>query len=164
MLLFYMADEASRSYTTAWSVLQLVLALPTAAILLVERRTRYYSIGVGLMLLLVLFEWLVITPQLDWLGRTIDFIPAKTASTTRNQYWNLRAVYLWIEILKILLGTGVTCMLVIMRTRARTAVTDRIQPELEEAGSPPAEAFALLKPGHLGNVRPHPQSQSIRPE
>ncbi len=135
MLLSYMADEASRSYTTAWSVLQLVLAIPALGILLMERRTRYYTIGVALMLLLVLFEWLVITPQLDWLGRTVDFVPWKTRSATRDQYWNLRAVYLGMEILKILLGAGVTVMLVIMRSRPRAVTAELTQLQPPEEGA-----------------------------
>src|SRR5207302_956337 len=100
MLLFYMANEASRSYETIWGAMQLALGFGTAIALFLERRTRLYSAGIALMLLLVLFEILVILPQLDWLGRSIDFVPWKLESPARNQYWNLSAVYLGIDVMK----------------------------------------------------------------
>src|SRR5205814_9625952 len=101
MLMFFMANEASRSYFTLWESVQLLMGLGTAVALFLERRTRLYSAGVGLMLLLVLFEWLGVLPQLDWLGRSIEFVPWKMDSSARGQYWNLQAVYLGVQTVKL---------------------------------------------------------------
>jgi hypothetical protein len=119
MLLFFVASEASRSYSTVWEPLQSLLGIGTAGALFLDRRTRFYSAGIGLMLLLVFFEWLVILPQLDWLGRSIDFVSWKVYSSTRDQYWNLRAVYLGVGMVKLLVGAGVVAALLVMRTRSR---------------------------------------------
>jgi hypothetical protein len=133
MLLFFMANEASRSYNGFWGFLQLLIGFGTGVSLFLERRTRFYSAGIGLMLLLVLFEWLVILPQLDWLGRSVDFVPWKAYSNIRDQYWNLRAVYLGVEIVKMLVGAGVVTALLIMRTRPRGIRRETGESELNEA-------------------------------
>jgi hypothetical protein len=133
MVMFFMANEASRSYVTVWECMQLLMGLGTAASLFLERRTRFYSAGVGLMLLLVLFEWLVILPQLDWLGRSIEFIQWKVDSSARAQYWNLRAVYLGVETVKLLVGAGVVAALLIMRNRSRVSRRETGEAETNEA-------------------------------
>ncbi|MGI8744500.1 MAG: hypothetical protein ACR2NN_18380 [Bryobacteraceae bacterium] len=130
MLLFHMANEASRSYGTAWGITQLVMGFSTAVALFLERRTRFYSAGIGLMLLLVLFECFVILPQLEWVGRSVDFVSWKVYSSARDQYWNLRAVFLGIESVKLLVGAGVTVALLVARSRSRS-----IRPEDEESGA-----------------------------
>jgi hypothetical protein len=119
MLLFHAANEASRSYGTVWEIAQLVIGFSTATALFLERRTRFYSAGIALMLLLVLFECFVILPQLDWVGRSVDFVSWKVYSSARDQYWNLRAVFLGIESVKLLVGTGVAAALLIARSRSR---------------------------------------------
>lgn len=123
MLVFHISNEASRSYGTAWESLQLAIGLAVAAALFLERRTRFYSIGIGLMLVLVLFECYAILPQLDWLGRSADFVSWRVNSQTRDQYWNLRAVFLGMESLKMLLGLGITGALLIARSRGRSELT-----------------------------------------
>ena len=140
MLLFFMVNEASRSYSTLWGSIQLLIGFGTAVSLFLERRTRFYSAGVGLMLLLVLFEWLVILPQLDWLGRSVDFVPWKVYSSTRDQYWNLRAVYLGVDIVKMLVGAGVVAALLIMRSRPRGNRRDTGDGEAESNEMTPARS------------------------
>src|SRR5205807_5686186 len=124
MLLFFVANEASRSHETTWELLQLLMGFGTAIALFLDRRTRLYSAGIGLMLLLVLFELLVILPQLDWLGRSNGFVSWKVSSITRNQYWNLHAVYLGVGIVKLLVGAAVAAALFFMRSRSRGARTE----------------------------------------
>ncbi|MDQ6758980.1 MAG: hypothetical protein M3Z32_03810 [Acidobacteriota bacterium] len=119
MLFFHMANEATRSYGVAWEIMQMVIGLATAAALFLERRTRLYTIGVGLMLLLVLFECSVILPQLDYVGRSVDFVPWNATSSMRDQYWSLRAVFLGMDTLKLLLGVGITAALLTLRNRSR---------------------------------------------
>lgn len=133
MLIFLMANEASRSYGTAWEIMQIVIGLGAALALFLERRTRLYTIGIGLMLLLVLFEGFVILPQLDWLGRSVDSVPWKVSSPARDQYWNLRAVFLTMESLKLLLGFGLAGTLLVLRTRSRTQRPEVMQLENNEA-------------------------------
>lgn len=132
MVMFFMANEASRSYVTFWEPIQLLMGFGTAVSLFLERRTRFYSAGVGLMLLLVLFEWLVILPQLDWLGRSIEFVPWKLYSSARGQYWNLRAVYLGVETVKLLVGGLLIAALLIMRSRSRGSKREAMEPETNE--------------------------------
>lgn len=132
MLLFHMANEATRSYGAAWELVQLAIGLPAAFLLFLERRTRFYSIGVGLMLLVVLFEYFVLLPQLDWLGRTADFVSWKVTSTPRDQYWNLRAVFLGIEVLKLLVGAGVSGALLTVRSRSQVTRPPESETKSEE--------------------------------
>ena len=133
MLVFHMANDASRSYGAVWEIMQLVIGLGIAVALFLERRTRLYSIAIGLMLLLVLFECFVILPQLDWLGRSVDFVPWKTSSPTRDQYWNLRAVFLGMESLKLLIGFGLTAILLTLRSRRRGQRPELVEIETSEA-------------------------------
>lgn len=132
MLMFFVANEATRSFSGLWEPLQLLLGFGTGLALFLERRTRFYSAGIGLMVLLVLFEWLAILPQLDWLGRSIDFVAWKVYSSTRDQYWNLQAVYLGVGAVKLLVGTGVAAALLFMRTRSRSSRQETLDPESGE--------------------------------
>lgn len=135
MLVFHIVNEASRSYGTAWEIMQFVIGLAAALALFLERRTRWYPIGIGLMLLLVLFEWFVILPQLDWLGRSVDFVPSKVNSPTRDQYWNLRAVFLGMESLKLLIGAGLTVTLLSIRSRTRGQPREQVETETNPGSS-----------------------------
>lgn len=143
MLLFFIANEIGRGYIPIWQSIQVLLGLATAVTLFLERRTRYYSAGVGLMLLLVLFEWLVVLPQLDWLGRSVDFVPWRDDSSARNQYWNLRAVYLGVETVKLLVGALVVAALIVMRTRSRGLHGEIGKAELNEAAAWPRTGRSL---------------------
>ena len=130
MAVFYITNEATRSYGTVWEVMQFVIGLATAGALFLERRTRLYTIAIAVMLLVVIFEWLVILPHLGYLGSSIDMVPWNTSSAARDQYWNLRAVFIGMETLKLLLGAGLTGALLVIRTRSRSQSTDLPDPVL----------------------------------
>ena len=124
MLVFHIANEVTRSYSGAWEALQLIVGLGAAAALFLERRTRLYTIGIGFMLLVVIFEWLVILPQLNYIGSSVDMVPWKMNSPVRDQYWNLRAVFVAMECLKLLLGAGLAAALLIIRSRTQAQRTE----------------------------------------
>ena len=133
MLMFFMAEEASRASTAIWQIMQIWLGIGTVVTLFLERHTRFYSAWAGLMLLLVLFEWLAVTPQLNWLGRSIDFVPWKLYSNTRDQYWNLRGVYLGVEAVKLLAGALIVAAL--LHGRKRRSQNEEREHERNESGA-----------------------------
>ena len=128
MLIFHIANEATRSYGTAWEATQVLIGLGAAAALFLERRTRLYIIGVGVMLLVAIFEWLVILPQLGYLGSSVDLVPWNLNSPTRDQYWNLRAVFIGMESLKLLLGAGLAAALLVIRGKSQAQRTESEDP------------------------------------
>lgn len=136
MLLFHMANEANRSYGTVWETTQLLIGFSTAFVLFLERRTRFYSVAIGVMLLLVLFECFIIIPQSDWVGRSVDFVPWNVYSAARDQYWNLRGLFISMEVLKLLVGAGVTGALLMTRSYLRFSPTELAETELKAERSP----------------------------
>ena len=70
-----------------------------------------------LMLLIVVAQRFFMTPELTWLGRNFDFIPAGTPSIDRNRFWMLHSIYTGFEILKWGLGLVLGARLIFHQER-----------------------------------------------
>jgi hypothetical protein len=116
-LLRYLAGEENRSYFETWEIAQIVLGLALTGILLFGVENRLLASLAGAMLILALFQHFKITPDMLWLGRSIDFVPAAAESQARDQFWKLHGIYSGIEVVKMLLAITVAGFLFPMRRR-----------------------------------------------
>jgi hypothetical protein len=121
-LLRYLAGEENRGYFETWEIAELALGIGLAAILFFGLEKRLLAGLAGALLVLTLFQYLKLTPDLVWLGRSISFLPATTESHARTQFGKLHGIYGGIEIVKILLLLTITGFLFRMRRRVRERV------------------------------------------
>jgi hypothetical protein len=117
-LLRYLAGEENRGYFDAWELAQLGLGTALTGFLLFGVEKRLLAGLAGAMLVLTLFQHLKITPELEWLGRSIDFLPATAESQARDQFWKLHGIYGGIEVVKMLLAVVIAGFLFPMRRRS----------------------------------------------
>lgn len=81
LLLRHHAAEQSRNLLYIWEQAQVVLALVLGGCLYFATQKRILSVVLcGVMLILVLFQLTMLTPEVSYRGREMDF-PAVTAST-----------------------------------------------------------------------------------
>jgi hypothetical protein len=122
-LLRYLAGEENRGFFETWEVAQLLLGVGLAAILLIGLRQRLTVGLAGAMLILTAFQHFKITPEMIWLGRSIDFISWTADSQARDQFWKLHGAYGIIEGVKLLLMLVIAGFLFTMsRRRSRQRV------------------------------------------
>jgi len=104
LLLRYLAGEENRSYFETWELAQIVIGLALTGIFLFGVENRLLASFAGALLILALFQHFKITPDMLWLGRSIDFVPPAVESQARDQFWRLHGIYSGIEVVKMLLA------------------------------------------------------------
>lgn len=80
-LLCYLTGEENRGCFEAWEVAQFVLGTALVGSLLFGIEKRLLAGLAGAMLILALFQHFKITPELSWMGRSVDFLGRGVAST-----------------------------------------------------------------------------------
>jgi hypothetical protein len=116
-LLRHLAGEENRGLFETWELAQLVLGTALIGFLLFGVEQRLLAGLAGAMLTLTLFQYLKITPDMVWMGRSIDFLPWTAESQTRDQFWKLHGIYSGIEVVKMLLAVAIAGFLIPMRRR-----------------------------------------------
>jgi hypothetical protein len=120
MLMRYQAAEQNRRYSYVWEEAQFGLALTLGGCLFLGTQRRIFPmVFCGLMLLMVVFQHLGVTPELAYRGRAADFPPGNTAYGVQTRVWALDQVYAWIEGTKLVLGVLLAGYLFIFRARGR---------------------------------------------
>jgi len=122
-LLRYLAGEENRGYFEVWELAQLALGTALTGFLLFGVENRLLAGLAGMMLILTLFQHFKITPDLLWMGRSIDFLPAAAESETHAQFWKLHGIYGGIEVVKMLLAVTIAGFLLPMRRRPVGSIT-----------------------------------------
>lgn len=122
MLLRYTAGLENANTYESWEDVQLVLGLLIVAVMFLSSSTRALSAVPLVMTLLVVFLHAKITTDLAWLGRSLEFAPLAPGFVTRDQFWKLHRIYEILEVVKCLLGVGLTIFLV---TQSSTKVVRR---------------------------------------
>ena len=117
LLLRHLVGEQNRFFFNSWELAQFGLGLMLAGTLFLEPNNRKLAGFAAAMLGLTVFSHFVLTPELIWLGRLIEFQPAGTPQ--RGQFGKLHAMYGVLEIVKMLLGGVLAGLLFIMRRRVR---------------------------------------------
>jgi len=116
-LLRYLAGEENRGFFETWEVAQLVLGVGLAAFLILGLKQRLTAGLACAMVILTAFQRFKITPEMIWLGRSIDFITWTADSQARDQFYKLHAAYGILEGVKLLLMLVVAGFLFTMRRR-----------------------------------------------
>ena len=119
-LLRHVVGEENRRLFEAWELAEILIALALAATLFFGVNNRILTGVAGAIVILTLFEHVKITPELTWLGRSIDFIPWTAESLSRDQFWKLHTVYVVIEVAKLLLAVTLGGVLFTMRRGRRS--------------------------------------------
>lgn len=110
LLLEYEAAEMTRSHVETWEMVQILLGGFFFFFLLFGTNANKFALLLALLMLVaVLCERLLLTPELVALGRSIDFAPA---AADRGRFSALRVVYLAIELFKWALGIVLAVWLV----------------------------------------------------
>ena len=108
-LLRFLSSELNRLYFRIWNVAQLVLG--PLALWLIWRRARPFGVadwGIVAMMAIVLLMLAYLTPAIVSLGRELDFVPRDPAPPGMSRFWILHAAYTSLEMVKLLIGAGVT--------------------------------------------------------
>lgn len=103
MLLRHHSAELNRDYFAWWEWAQLavgVMALGIFASVRATGRPWHLVVAVGIVLI-VLAQRFVLTPEIVDLGRAIDFLPPDSWSTERATFWNLHRLYSGLELVKM---------------------------------------------------------------
>lgn len=105
-LLRYSAWESRRAVENTWGIVQTgLIAALLSAVMLTPHRSRLMSILSISLTAMTLITAFYITPAMEHLGRTFDFIPATANSPDRDSYNTFAIWYNVLEVLKV--GGGI---------------------------------------------------------
>jgi hypothetical protein len=121
LLLRHLVGEQNRFFFNSWELAQFALGLLLCGILFLEPNNRKLAGFAAAMLGLTAFSHFIMTPELIWLGRVIEFQPV--SSPQRDQFWKLHVMYGVMEAVKMLLGVVLASFLFMMRRRVRQKET-----------------------------------------
>jgi hypothetical protein len=111
MLLRYQAAEQNRAAVEAWENVQLLGSLLFFFYMLFATTEDKFALGVALLLVVVVaLQRFLLTPELNGLGRLLDFVPDSAPSPYRGRFGNLEATYLGVEIGKSVAQLGLAAM------------------------------------------------------
>jgi hypothetical protein len=131
-LLHHLASEQVRATLQSWESAQLVLALLMLVLLVFTDQRKILAIAAtALMGLLALLQHYGVTPDLNVLGRSVDFMAESASFSTRAQIWTLTQIYGVLETAKLAVGGVLASYLFAMESTVkrskhrRTRATDR---------------------------------------
>jgi hypothetical protein len=120
LLLRYLAAQQNRYYSSVWEEVQIALGLSVGLCLFfATQRRRFPFLLCALMLVLLLFQHFIITPELAFRGPETDFPPGNTAAGPMARVWALQQVYIGVEIAKLIAGGVLATYLFLLRTLRR---------------------------------------------
>lgn len=122
-LLRYQVSEQNRWYFETWGIAETGIGVALLVVLLFGSSETYATLLLPLfMLLIVLVQRFVLTPEIVVLGRIIDFIPSALPSSERSHFWMLHGAYSGLEVLKWALGLALAARLLFRRKKRSEAV------------------------------------------
>jgi hypothetical protein len=120
MLLRYQTAEQNRAAFETWENVQLLGSLLFFFYLLFATTEDKSALALALLLvLLVALQRFLVTPELNGLGRLLDFVPESTPSPFRSRFGVLGYTYLGMDIGKGVAQLGLAA-LVMSRSRRRS--------------------------------------------
>ena len=121
-LLRHNTAEIDRSMVQSWEWMQLLLGFVVLCTLPFAMRLKWgYVIAAALMLLIVVAQRALLTPEMIGVGRLLDFVTPEAQdqlAKQRNTYSTLRLLYWAVETGKGLIGLGLTGALLIFRQKS----------------------------------------------
>ncbi len=119
------AMENSR-LLSGWELTQAPLGVLIMVMLFFERPSRLLVALPILMLLLVGFEHLLITPEIAWLSQALVFVPDNAGFVARAHLDNMHRIYGFTEVVKLLVGAALGVLLFMMRSGRRSHRSSRV--------------------------------------
>jgi hypothetical protein len=117
LLLRHHAAEQTRSLYYLWEQVQIALAIARGICLYFATQKRILSVALcGVMLGLVVFQYLAVTPELSYRGRETDFTPGTTANAAMVHTLVLYQMMVVSEGLKLVIGGVLASYLFAFRT------------------------------------------------
>ena len=109
--------EQTRRLTYTWEEGQILLALALGGCLLLATQRRIFPLILcGLMLILVVFQFGAISPEIAYRGREADFPPGSNNIGTVTRLLALQQVYFGVEVVKLIAGGLLASYLFVFRT------------------------------------------------
>jgi hypothetical protein len=97
----YQVSEQNRAGFVNWETAQIFYGMAFFFYLLFLTKEGKVPMSlVLLMLLVVMVQRFMLTPELIATGRNLDFAPLDSMATERNQFWVLHSAYMGSEVLK----------------------------------------------------------------
>ena len=108
-LLRHQVSEQNRWYFETWGVIETAMGVALLLVLLFGSTEKNFTLLLCLlMLLIVILQRFALTPQMVFLGRIIDWIPADHPADERARFWMLHRAFVGLELLKWALGLLLT--------------------------------------------------------
>lgn len=135
LMMRYQAAEQNRRYGDLWEDAQFGLGIVLGGTLFLGTQRRIFPMVMcGLMLLMVLFEHIGISPELGFSGRETDFPPGSAAVGPLVRMNAMGLVYAWIEGAKLVLGVLLAGYLFIFRAGRTRKQLDAIAQSQSHVG------------------------------
>ncbi len=113
--------EQTRRLTYSWGEAQILLGLALGGCLLMATQRRIFPLVLcGLMLVLTLFQFGAVSPEIAYRGREADFPPGSTNIGTVTRLLALQQVYFGVEVVKLIAGGLLASYLFVFRTQRRS--------------------------------------------
>jgi hypothetical protein len=115
-ILRFEAAQLNRHLTETWEVMQFGLgAALLVTSILTSHRSRFLIIGTVLMTAIVVYMYFSLTPRMNQLERSFDFLPAGAAARERDNFQSYAVWYKVLEILKSAFGVIIAARLLFDR-------------------------------------------------
>jgi membrane protein YdbS with pleckstrin-like domain len=120
IFLRHLAAEQNRRYFDQWETAQLALAVALAVTLFFGMNANRIVMGVsGMMLVLVIVQHWLLTPELVLYGKAIEFIAPEEFAAERARFDTYHRAYSILELVKMVLAVGLSVRLLVYRTQQR---------------------------------------------
>lgn len=120
LLLRHFAAEGNRYFFARWERTEIVLGLVLIPFVLAATdRKPVPPIMAGMMLVLALFQYYAVTPELSYRGRQADFPPGDANIDTRARVWAMAEVYIGTEVALVLIGGALAGYVASYKSRRR---------------------------------------------
>jgi hypothetical protein len=120
LLLRHAGAEETRRYSYVWEEFELFLGVMLGGCLFLGTQRRALPLALcGVMLALVLFQHVGVTPELAYRGRETDFPPGNNALGPMTRMLAMQQVYFGIEIVKLATGVILSSYLFVFRAQRR---------------------------------------------
>jgi len=120
LLLRYFAAEGNRYFFSRWERAEIVLGLVLIPFVLAATdRKPVPPLMAGMMLVLALFQYYAVTPELSYRSREADFPPGDANVDTRARVWAMTEVYAGTEAALVLIGGALACYMAAYKSRRR---------------------------------------------
>jgi uncharacterized membrane protein YphA (DoxX/SURF4 family) len=114
-------QEQTRRVTYSWEEGQILLALALGGCLFLATQRRLFALVLcGVMLVLVLFQHIALSPEIAYRGREADFPPGSTNLGTTMRLLVLQQAYFGVEVVKLIAGGLLASYLFVFRTQRRS--------------------------------------------